>query len=312
MSAIFTIDNLGRSSSFLAYLCRLAVTVGLVFLLAVGGCVSKSRVIEPMPKPVTRSEAIRLYNANVTAIPPFKANIAEWEISVPAPEEGQKPYRHKDMGGVIFYSPQDNPDLPANFYVQATAPFESQALVVGSNAEEFWVHTSNPRLKRGWWGKYANVDLPCSASAPISPQDILTLVGLRRIPDRPDLPPYPLYKVLAEHNVIEYIVPGEDGLLIKREIIIDRRTNLPLQINVYDSFGRKVGQSDLDDYRQIGEGSLPRKILISEPSGDALLRLKLGSFRRRNPPQQLFQKPSPEKMLNFDDYRQIDGACHEN
>ncbi|MCK5272123.1 MAG: hypothetical protein KAJ52_06080, partial [Sedimentisphaerales bacterium] len=67
-----------RGVGICSFIGKVVVLVWLV-LAGLGGLVG-CKTIQPVCKPLTRMEALTRYNANIEALPPFKANVFEWEV----------------------------------------------------------------------------------------------------------------------------------------------------------------------------------------------------------------------------------------
>ena len=257
----------------------------------------------PVPEPLTRHDALEHYNANVQAIQPFRAGIAEWEMEFMDPD-GEKQH-FKELFGKIFYRPSAQAKNPAKFYLEASAPLQ-KGWVVGSNEKEYWMYSQWADFGR--WGKYKHYGKDCAALVPVHPQVLLEFAGLLPLPNEP---PYPLYKVRAENYIIEYIVLKHEGYSSKREIIVDRRTNLPREINAYNADGLMIIHSELKKHKPLAEAMLPTEIFISFPKENSFLRLKLTSYKLDAKNRDaLFIRP--KKIPGIEDYLQIDKDCeHE-
>ena len=257
----------------------------------------------PVPEPLPRYDAIERYNANVNAIQPFKAVIAEWETEFIDPD-GKKQH-FNELGGSIFYRPPFGEGSRPKIYAQ-TEVLGQDAWVVGSNETEYWMYSQWGKFGR--WGKHKHYGKDCVAMMPIHPQVLLEFIGLLPLPNEP---PYPLYKIRAETYVIEYVVLKNEGYFSKREIIVDRRTNLPREINAYNADGLMILHSELKKYKPLAEAMLPTEICISFPKENSFLRLKLKSYmidaKNRDA---LFIRP--KIIPDIEDYLQIDKDCeHE-
>jgi len=258
-----------------------------------------------MPEPLPRHDALERYNANVSAIPSFRSGIFEWETEWIEPD-GKKQH-FKELGGKIIYRPPVDKDANPRLYVEADAlTFTQDAWIVGSNETEYWMYSEMGKFGR--WGKYKHYGKDCASMLPIHPLVLLEFAGLLPLPDEP---PYPLYKVRAETYIIEYIVLKNEGYSSKREIIIDRRTNLPREINAYNADGLIAMHSELKKFKPLAEAMLPTEIFISFPKENSFLRLKLKSYmidaKNRDA---LFIRP--KKIPDNEDYQQIDKDCeHE-
>jgi len=258
-----------------------------------------------VPESITRQEAMVRYNRNVDAIVPFKARVSQWEAKWV--DDKGKAQHHTDSVGSVFYVPPKEADGRALFYLMTKALLD-EALVVGSNEEEFWMYSKPAKLGR--WGKYEHRNKDCAGAMAVDPQVFLEFIGLSYLSVEA---PYPAYKVTDKENVIEIIDYVDDGFRIRREIVIDRRSELPSEINAYDSDGSRIMQSKLSNYTKLGDGWLPGEICISTEDGDSLFRLKLQSFRKLEASnletykETLFKRK--ENPSGIDDYQQIDKEC---
>ncbi len=297
MDRIYGIRQGHRSG--VVYMKNVVAFVLLGFLM-VAGC--KHVPLKPIGPAPSRGQAIALYNANVKAIGNFKASISKWEIQIT--DDKGKTHHYHDISGKVYYKQSTDASSPACFYLQASVPlFEPEALVLGSNDKEYWMYSR--RANRGWWGKYINFGKPCAGKMPINPQEFLALAGLRPLPTRPY---YPVYRIGDKDYTLEYIVPDKKGFSVTREIIIDRRTGFPRQINVYDSDGRIIMQSKLSNPQKLGRALLPGEIVLSSPREKSYILLKLKKFRRaKKINMRLFKRP--QHISGISDYEQIDRGC---
>jgi len=254
---------------------------------------------------ITRQEAMGRYNRNVDAIVPFKAKVAQWEAKWV--DDKGKTQHHTDSAGSVFYVPPKKADGRALFYLMTKALLD-EALVVGSNEKEFWMYSKPAKVGR--WGKYEHRNKDCGGAIAVDPQVFLEFIGLSYLSVEA---PYPAYKVTDKENVIEIIDYVDDGFRIQREIVIDRRSDLPTEINAYDIDGNRIMQSKLSDYKKLGDAWLPSEICISTEDGKSLFRLNLKGFRKLEASslekynRTLFKRK--ENPSGIDDYQQIDKEC---
>ena len=248
-------------------------------------------------------EALARYNANVEALPPFKANVFEWEVKFV--DDNGKEQKHPHMGGRVYFVPADGAEQPSSFFLM-TKTMMGDALVVGSNEKEFWMYIKPD--KRGWWGKYEHQGKDCSKQMMIDPQVFLEFLGLRHLPIRPI---YPAYKVAEDYYTIEYIDYQNDGYQIKREIIIDRCDNLPREINTYSRDGQRTMHSRLSSYKKLGKAWVPGEIRIATAIRDFRFRLKLWGFKAIKKDDRKLSRilQRPKRIPGIDDYQQIDKDC---
>ena len=297
--SVNTLNRLAPTSTGLTLKLFLSASA----LLFCGACAPTQPLI-PIPAPLPARQAIALYNTNVQNIPSFSAAIKEWEIKLT--NDGKTEHHHGKGRKIVYRQPATATGRPL-FFMQAKIVLEN-AFEVGSNETEFWTHIK--QLKQLHWGRYIHAGKPCARAAGLNPDLFLDFAGLRTIGPQTPASGYQLYKVEPEHNIIQYMLPTEQGLQLQREIVISRRTNLPVRISSYDQTGQIIMQSTLGQYQSVGSARLPGDILIAWPAVDSFLRLKLRKFRIdtkteiRTP---LFQRPGPRPGI--EDYQQIDIQC---
>ena len=252
--------------------CRLLLIA--LALLAIG---CPPPPAKPMPQPIALAVALSRYNANVAAIPKFSARLADWEIEQRDPNTDDTQGWH-DSSGRLYFEPAPNPTDPPCFYLQADASLRPKAFVIAANATEFWLYSE--ALKIGVWGTHANAIEEETDALLGNPDALLDTIGLRPLPTNPLAPPYPVYRVVSEHNIIEYIVRTPNGFRLRREIVLDRRTDLPVEINDYNDVGLRVRHTALGNYEKLGAASLPGTIKIVSCADRSFLSLKLTKFRQ--------------------------------
>jgi hypothetical protein len=243
--------------------------VGLI--LGLYGCNGVDSSIQ-IPDPIARGAALEAYNANVAAMPAFKARIKEWEISFLEPEGGKRK-SFKGNAGTLLFRPAVENNAPM-LRLQADPLIGSEALVVCVNTQEYWL--SSGQSKEGWWGKLEHSGKPCAETGILNLQLLLGLIGFETIADEPLAPPYLVYKVGPEDNTI-YIT--DDLLRLRREITLDRRDNLLKEARVYDQSGVNVIYGQLGDYQPLGDAHVPGRIALEDLANKAWLRLKLHQYR---------------------------------
>ena len=262
--------------------------------------------VRPVPPAISHQKALQLYNANVRAIPAFAAKIARWQIRL---AEDGKPTTHQGQGAKVFYRPADRHDGYPRFYLQADTTLMSRALVMAANDEEYWM-LSRPAAK-GWGGTYEGAK-QCSLANPlINPQFVLEFIGMRPMPDDPAQPPLSIYRVAPDWNIISFLAMTDRGVLLRREIKIDRRTNLPVEITAYDDLGQAVLIAQLDDYQPIGKAKLPGEFVLRHPPDDSFIKFSLRDFRIDPKKRDALFVRNPV-IAGIDEFVSIDALCEEH
>ncbi len=271
-----------------------------IFLL--GGCDGNKRR-PPVLDPISRVEALELYNTNIQAIVPFKARLASWEVAYP---ENGKIVRHQGNAGTVFYHPPASGGYP-RFFLQADKELlASEALVLGCNEEEYWMY-SRP-AKRGWWGRYRHLDKDCNAGGVLNPHTLMDLIGLR--PVDAAAARWSVYKIGPRDYTLALTEMTEDGLLLRREIVVSRVDHLPREVTLYGTDGQALIRCELSDYLTLGEARLPGRIQLYQDRNDSYLKLRLKDLQEDERSRDcLFTKEC--RTDGLEEFVQIDRDCDE-
>jgi len=287
-----------KASSSYLYLAALLT----VLLLFGAGCPRLPEPI-PIPPPITLYQAIERYNRNVAAIGPFSAGIKEWKVSL-LDDQGKR-QDHSDIMGKLFFRPAPDPQRCPSLYLQADILVQSQALVLAANEEEFWFYSKV--AKQGAWARHDEYNVAFDSNTlldAVNPIDLLELVGLRPIPADPSRAPYPTFKVEEDYNIIEYLVVTNDGLKVRRQITIDRRSDLPIRVFEYDYEGLCIRRTYLDKYLQLEQAKIPSHFRIISDQGLNTFELELKNIKSDPKDRQaLFRRP--ERIPGLDRYVHI-------
>lgn len=283
------------------WLCRAKILGIGMALLVLGGCPPLKPPV-PLPPPVTLDQTLEEVNANVAAIGPFRATVGQWELEVVTPEDQTKHF--KELGGRFFYRPTE-PGRSPYLYLQCSAPLQ-EAFVVGSNPTEYWFYSRWDQAKLAGWGKYQNVGKECGGKIWLDPRILLEFAGLSALPTAPR----PSYKVYPETSIIEFEVATPSGSVSRREVILDRRTQLPVEVNAYDPNGVRIMHSELKDYQTLGSANVAMDIYFSWPTQKAFLRLKLSGLKP-DPKDRTALFTRPKAISGVEDYHQLDADCGE-
>ena len=270
------------------------------------GCEGQHR-LGPIPAPITRDEALGRYNGRVHAMGAFRAKVKHWEAKFR--DEHDDENRYDGNGLKLYYHPALSANGRGRLYLQLDNLLFKRAMVIGSNEEEYWAYCR--ALESGGWGKYIHRGKTCAEGLLVDPDMLLHLIGVKPIPATANESPYPLYKVGAEENSIQYVTFGDDGLEVLCEITTDRRTDLPRAIVMYDRQGQIVQRSRLSDYQEIESARLPGDIVISSGSDDSYFHLKLQAYTLDEDDRSKYFR-RPEKPPGIKDYRQIDQQCEDD
>jgi len=282
---------------------RAIILAGLT--VAVVSC-QKPIASEPIPDPLSRSQALALYNANVKAIPAFAAIISNWKARF-TDSDGEKK-NFDELGGKLYYHPFANQNLPPRFYLK-TNILARGALIIGSNQQEYWMYSE--WLDSGAWGKYQHLGKPCAENIPIHPLTLLEFIGLVGLDESST---NIIYENQPDTYVIKILDPNS-SFMNRREIIFDRRSGLPSRIIAYDNNNQPTLSSELKNYRQLANAVIPGDIILAWPKRDAFFQLNLVSVKpdfkngKVTDRSRLFRRPHPKN--DNQKFIQIDEQCEK-
>ena len=134
---------------------------------------------------------------------------------------------------------------------------------------------------------------------------------MRPIPDDPAREPLSIFKVTPKWNIISFAAMTDRGLLLRREIKIDRRSNLPVEITAYDRTGQAILIAQLTNYQKIGQAMLPGEFILRHPPDGSFIKFVLRDFRidEKNRDALFVRNPT---MSGIEEFIQIDTLCDEN
>lgn len=294
------------------------VTAGSLALLAcvvLAGCVGPRPPVEMLPPPPLRSLAasVATVNANATAITQTLAGGGINNVHAVIHDEGER--RTYDLNGSLRYLP------PRHFALSFGHTLDASVMRVGSNDEKFWAWVE-VKQKKLWWGFWEDLDPAETARMQLAPDMIVAALGLAPLPDEDSGLVGPIAQTDDDrYYKLSYLVnePGSPGR-IQREYWLDRYPPfLPRVVIFRDADGTVRMQSNLDDYRQVGDSAVyaPRQVRMVWPKTDDSLRMALRwKFEPRitadSPAYKLDPKRVPirqEQWIRVTDEGEVDEAA---
>ena len=202
----------------------------------------------------------------------------------------------------IWVNPQNE------IYMQGDIFFDPKGIVLGSNAQQFWL-LIKPELSSYTWGKWNEQNL--SQKLIIDPKTLLEALGFVDLSDRENWS-------LSSDGPFD-ILTGQDNGRVVKKIYVSNCDYLVRKIEYFDIKGQTAAVAELNKYKQLAEGFfVPHSIkIINCPDGDmqnsigitlTLTSVKPATFtdKQRN---RLFNRPQPRGFKHI--YRSIDGKIIE-
>ena len=270
-----------------------------VFLVITVGCAPQKREPEPLlPGKKSVSEALQALNSSSQKIGPLRASgQCLWMYY----SEGKK--RKENFAVKIWMNP------PSEVYLQGDVGFNPRGIVLGSNANDFWL-LIKPEISQYSWGKWS--EQGSSSGLMFVPKALDEALGIVDVRDEKQWS-------LSKEDNFDVLVRGNKDRGIDRKIYISRGDYLVRKIEYFDMTGKLMAAAEMDRHKDVSrEFVIPSSIKIimygqEGSDGSATIKLSLSSVRsesfteiRRNI---LFNRPKTDGYRNI--YRFINGRMVE-
>jgi hypothetical protein len=194
--------------------------------------------------------------------------------------------RHKENFPVKLWL---NP--PDEIYLQGDVAFDPKGLIVGANAEGFWLSLRPKEISGYWWGRWAETE--GFEGLIVNPELILEAFGVVDV-GRGD------GWVLSKEGGFDVLTMKDKGIE-RRKIYISRCDYLIEKVEYFDTEGKTAVIMELGKYRLISEEySVPGLIKIisyDEGGEENVLQISLGSVKAaaftEKQRGRLFNRPEP-------------------
>ncbi|HPC96863.1 MAG TPA: hypothetical protein PLU87_18100 [Sedimentisphaerales bacterium] len=238
--------------------------------LAAGCAVQGPASLPACPGKVGVSEALSAVRSRVEQAVAFRAS-GQCRLAYYVPDdEGVK--RH-NLPVLLWFNP------PSEVYLQGSIAVDPKAVVIGSNAEAFWLALRPKEMSAYYWGTWdeaQNVE-----GLMVSPQVVLEAFGIVQHDDGVDANDWSLTKE-GEYDVL--IQHGEGGRILKR-VYIYTCDYLVRKIEYFGADGQVIAVAQLDGYKPLAEGfHVPTDILVKAMAPDGredTIDIKLSSIKAK-------------------------------
>jgi hypothetical protein len=214
----------------------------VVAIFAAAGC------CPPPPPPPTSyfgptdpmSRVVEGINANAA-----KINTLRVTHSYDARIVDDKGKEHTFSGdGYLLFRKPDDLLLVAKVLTQ-------DAFTVGSNADRYWFTV--PQQDTMWWGRKANLTAEKARQIPIRPDLILEVLGVFTVDTNFGQFPAPVMRFNHDRDcyMFTFVAPTPDRFVAVKEVWYDRRTLLPICVNLFDPNGRTVLRAYLSNPKEV-------------------------------------------------------------
>ena len=249
-SKIKYISNVSGFQYF--YICIFIFT----FLSGCGDNIIK-KPLKVCPGKANVTESLAALQTQTENMVPLYTNKGEFSLEV---YENEKIQKHHFQIRHLLLKP------PSEIFLQAKTGIIDKAMVLGSNADEFWLHI-NP-MNSYWWGKWSDQDN--DAEIMINPKTMLEALGIYHPSSFSSLPSSDdtIDWTLTNEGPYDILTMKENGTINKKLYIYccDYRVR---KIEYFNKYGDAIVLAKLDDYTEVSPGfSIPFSIEINSLTGN--------------------------------------------
>lgn len=230
---------------------HLTCWLGAACLVPAGGCAAPGpRQLPICPGKSNVDEALAALSARGEQAVAFRAN-GQCRLDYYDPDNDRQ-RRHRVALQLWF-------DPPTELYIQGSIGVDSKAVIVGSNAEEFWLALRPDEIDAYYWGRWdqaGNVE-----GLLINPRLVLEAFG---IIVRPDTGTDSGLWSLSNEGPYDILTLRSETGELRQKTYVYTCDYLVHKIEYFDPDGALIAVADLEDYAPVVEGFLvPRRIHIT-------------------------------------------------
>jgi len=148
---------------------------------------------------------------------------------------------------------------PAGIYIQGDIAFDPRGIVVGSNADAFWLAIRLKEISTYWWGTWSGVT--DSDNLLISPKIVLESLGLPAVES--DTSGGGNWS-LSKEEALDVLTRRNDKGDINKRVYVDKCDYLARKIEYFGVYGQAQVAVELQKYKEVVDGFfIPTSINIS-------------------------------------------------
>ncbi|HEY1628252.1 MAG TPA: hypothetical protein VGF52_00240 [Tepidisphaeraceae bacterium] len=292
-----------------------AFICGSIFLLLTG-CVH-----QPPPPPAYAGptepieEVVDQINANNSRLPTLWAHIggASMEIDY-VDDKGKR--QSQVLGGTLLYR------APGEVKLVGHHDLAGDVMVIGSNANVYWLRVGDENSGQVWWGRYKYLGADCVQPIPIRPDLLLSVLGVSTI--NVDLLQEPVPVMRFNNKADAYMLiwnthlPNSNHWVAVKEVWYDRATKRPKLVVLFDVNGRVLLEAHLSQHAPVQVPDLSREkwptvataydVTMPETKGRMRLKLSDLALTQKGAPNDVTFRFNPQSA-GVPKVTQLDEAC---
>ena len=234
--------------------CKWAMA--LLVALAAGCATTGTPQLPICPGKASAADALAALSARAEKAVPLRVSGGQCRLTYYVPED-EDAKRH-NLPMQLWFHP------PSQIYIQGAIAVDSKALIVGCNADEFWLALRPKEMSAYYWGQWdesANVE-----GLVVSPQIVLEAFGI--IVQREGEGGAGSWS-LSNEGPYDVLTFADGTGLLRKRVHIYTCDYLVRKIEYFDDTGKIAAMAELDDYEAVAEDFLvPTKMLVTAYAPD--------------------------------------------
>ena len=221
---------------------------------------------QTLPPPMSFDQVVGKVNENNDHLLWLKGSISDWGGELVEPDGTRTSLGLLGLRGHIWYA------QPNHLFIDVIKG-EQTVMELGSNERFYWLWVQPPgRHGKCWVGSYERWNASAGKGLiPIHPQQLAQLLGIDAIPADSYMQARPVWPILRVSDpadrsyVVEFMTTGDGRMILQRELWLDRDTNRPRRVRLFDGGGQVVFDSTPSDWQPVTSGSkalVPRSVDI--------------------------------------------------
>ncbi len=248
-------------------------------------------------------EALQALGARAERAVPLRSRGAQCRLNYYDPDK-DKQTRHRVALDLWF-------DPPSGLYIQGSIGVEQKAIIVGSNAEEFWLALRPKEISAYYWGRWdqaANVE-----GLIINPRLVLEAFG---IIVRPDAAADSGLWSLQNEGPYDILTLRDEAGGVREKVYVYACDYLVHKIEYSNPDGRVIAVMELEDYAPLRDSGfeVPKRIRVTTMSAEEhedSIDVRFSSWEEKelsDKAKEIYLNRDPRDMERFEHvYRYEDG-----
>lgn len=246
--------------------------LGILCMMLVAGCTPGRRQLVICPGKANVAEALAALGARAEQAVAVRSRGAQCRLYYYDPDK-EKQTRHK-VALLLWFAP------PSYLYIQGSVGVDQKAVIVGSNAEEFWLALRPKEIDAYYWGRWDEAgDVE---GLIINPRFVLEGFGVIVWPDAADSGRWSL----ENEGPYDILTLRDEKGSVREKVYVYACEYLVHKIEYFNPDGSITAVTELEDYTPLRDSGfeMPKRIRVTTKSDDGhedLINVRFSSWEEK-------------------------------